>query len=72
MSIVLIGARHVGEQLRRARRGLHINTNYAAKILKISVRDLHKYESGKQPVPPDLMCALFHRGLALTAVRTYK
>ncbi len=71
MSIILIDARHYGEQLRRARRMLRLSALDVAKMLKISVDELHKYELGKQPIPPDLICVLLHRGLALSACRTY-
>ncbi len=72
MSIVLIDARAYGQQLRRARHSLQMNATTAAKMLKITPRELHKFEAGKQPIPPDLLCALLHRGLALTAVKTHK
>ncbi len=70
MSIILIDARAYGQQLRRARESLHMNK--AAVALKISPRDLYLYEIGRLPIPPDLLCALLHRGLALTAVKTHK
>ncbi|MFQ6760228.1 MAG: hypothetical protein ACLRFM_02420 [Alphaproteobacteria bacterium] len=72
MSIVLVDARHYGEQLRRARRSLCMNAATAAQLLKITIHDLHKYELGKQPIPPDILCALLHRGLALTQCKTRK
>lgn len=72
MSIVLIDARVYGQQLRRARRSLRMNKATAAEILKISAHDLYKYEIGRLPIPPDLLCALLHRGLALTQCRTHK
>ena len=71
MSIVLIDARHYGEQLRRARRMLNINCLTAAKLLHLSVRELHMYELGRYPMPPDLICILLHRGLALSLCRSY-
>ncbi len=71
MSIVLVDTRHYGEQLRRARKMLNINAANAAKLLKISVPELHKYELGRAPIPPDLICVLLHRGLAMTACRLY-
>ncbi len=72
MSIVLIDARAYGQQLRRARKSLHMNKATVAEILKISSHDLYLYEIGRLPIPPDLLCALLHRGLALTAVKTHK
>ena len=71
MSIILVDARHYGEQLRRARRMLRLSALDVAKMLKISVDELRKYELGKQPISPDLICVLMHRGLALSACRTY-
>ena len=72
MSVVLIDAHHYGEQLRRARRALNMNTTTASLLLKITIRDLRKYELGRAPIQPDLLCALLHRGLALTQCKTRK
>lgn len=72
MSIVLVDTRHYGEQLRRARRSLNMSTATAAQLLKTTTANLRKYELGKQPIPPDMLCALLHRGLALTQCRTRK
>lgn len=71
MSIILIDARHYGEQLRHARRLLHLSANETAKILKISVGDLHKYELGKLPIPIEMVLVLMHRGLMLSMCRAY-
>ena len=71
MSIILIDARHYGEQLRRARRMLHVSANETAKILKVSAKELHQYELGKQPMPEDLIWKLMHRGLMLSMCRAY-
>lgn len=71
MSIILIDARHYGEQLRKARRMLHLSTLDVAKMLKISVDELHKYELGRQPMPAELIFVLMHRGLMLSICRTY-
>ena len=71
MAIILIDARHYGEQLRHARRMLNMNAATAARLLKISVHDLHRYELGRAPIPPDLICVLLHRGLAMSACRVY-
>ena len=71
MSIILIDARHYGEQLRHARRLLHLSANETAKILKVSVKDLHQYEMGKQAMPEDLIWKLMHRGLMLSMCRAY-
>ena len=54
MSIVLIDARAYGQQLRRARKSLHMNKATVAEILKISPRDLYLYEIGRLPIPPDV------------------
>ncbi|MBO7643178.1 MAG: helix-turn-helix transcriptional regulator [Alphaproteobacteria bacterium] len=72
MSVVLVDARHYGTELRRARRMINMNCTTVAKLLKITVHELHKYELGKVPIPPDLICVLLHRGLALSACKTYK
>ena len=71
MSVVLVGARHYGEQLRRARQMLNINRRTAAKLLRINATELRNYELGRMPIPPDLICTLLQRGLALTMCRTY-
>ena len=71
MSIILIDARHYGEQLRHARHLLHLSANDVAKILKISVKDLHQYEMGRQPMPIELIFVMMHRGLMLSMCRAY-
>ena len=71
MSVVLIDARHYGAQLHRARQMLNMNRATTAKLLRVSVHELRKYELGIQPIPPDMVCTLLHRGLALSLCRTY-
>jgi len=70
MTIVLIDARHYGEQLRRARRTLRMNMENTARMLNITTHELHQYECGRQPIPHDLVFVLMHRGLALSMCRT--
>ncbi len=72
MAMILIDARYYSEQLRHARRMLHLSALDTAKLLKISVNELHKYELGKRPIPSDLIFVLMHRGLALSMCRAYK
>ena len=71
MSVVLIDARHYGAQVHRARQMLNINRATTAKMLRVSVQELRGYELGRCPMPPDLICTLLHRGLALSMCRTY-
>lgn len=71
MAIILIDARHYGEQLRRARRMLRMNMQTAAHMLNITTHELHQYECGRQPIPHDLVFVLMHRGLALSMCRTF-
>ena len=71
MSIILIDARHYGEQLRHARHLLHLSANDVAKILNVSVKNLHQYELGKQPMPEELIWKIMHRGLMLSMCRAY-
>ncbi len=71
MAMILIDARHYGEQLRHARHLLHLSAHETAKILKVSVNELHKYELGRQPIPEDLINKLLHRGLMLSMCRAY-
>ncbi|MBR6838386.1 MAG: helix-turn-helix domain-containing protein [Alphaproteobacteria bacterium] len=71
MSIVLIDARAIGEQVRRARKMLGLNTKNAAALLKITIPELRRYEAGRLPMPPDLLCTLLHRGFALSMCKMY-
>lgn len=69
MAIVLVDAKHYGFQLRYARRMLNMKRRVVAKLLKISVHELHKYEHGIQPIPPELLGVLLQRGLLLSLCR---
>ncbi len=71
MAIILIDARHYGEQLHRARRTMRMNLQDTAHMLNITAHELHQYETGRQPMPHDLVYVLMQRGLALSLCRTH-
>ena len=71
MTIILIDARHYGAALRRARRTMRMNLTNTAHMLNITTHELHQYETGRQPIPHDLMYVLIQRGLALSMCRTF-
>ena len=71
MSVVLVDARHYGEQLRHARHVLKLNRVTAAQLLRVSATDLRNYELGRMPIPPDLLFILMHRGLTISMCRKY-
>ena len=63
--VVLVDAKYYGNMLRFARKHQGIKTNDAAKMLKISVKQLRRYERGLELIPESMLMALFHRGFCL-------
>jgi len=67
--VVLIDAKYFGNMLRNARRKQNIGANDAAKILKISLKELHRYERGLEPIPESILLSMFHHGYCLLSCR---
>ena len=63
--VVLIDAKYFGSMLRNARRHHGIKSNDVAKMLKTTVKDLHKYEQGCAPIPESILLSLFYNGFCL-------
>ena len=63
--VVLIDAKYYGAMLRRARRQQKIRSQDAAKILRVSVRQMHSYERGQEQIPEHIVMRLFYRGFCL-------
>ena len=70
--VVLVDAKYFGRFLRDARRKQNIRANDAARILKISLKELHCYEGGKEPIPEHVLQSLFHHGYCLLNCRRPK
>ena len=63
--VVLVDTKYYGAMLRRARQQQNIKRRDAAKIFKISLRELSKYERGQLPIPDEIMMRLLYRGFCL-------
>ena len=63
--VVLVDTKYYGAMLRRARQQQNIKRRDAAKIFKISLRELSKYERGQAPVPEEIFMRLLYRGFCL-------
>ncbi|MBO4700611.1 MAG: hypothetical protein J5620_02565 [Alphaproteobacteria bacterium] len=42
-----------------------MKTKDLAKMFRISVRQWHRYERGKEPIPENILMAIFHRGFCM-------
>lgn len=63
--VVLADAKYYGNLLRFARKRQGIKTNDAANMLKISVKQLRRYERGLELIPESILMSLFYRGFCL-------
>ena len=63
--VVLVDTKYYGDILRNARRNQSIKTRDAAKIFRVSIRQLRRYERGLDPVPEHILMCLFHRGFCM-------
>lgn len=63
MSVILVDARHVGSQLRNARRSARMNRYDLAQILNISRDTLAKYETGREIIPESILHRIFSQGI---------
>ncbi len=67
--MVLVDAKYYGYILRTARRRLRIRAKEMAKMLKVSVTDLRRYELGVSVVPENVMLHLMQAGVSLIAFK---
>ena len=63
--VVLVDAKYFGSFLRTARRNQHISVNNAAKMFRMSEKQWRRYERGIEPIPENILMALFHRGFCM-------
>ena len=63
--VVLVDAKYFGNILRCARKHQNMKTKDLAKMFHISVRKWHRYERGKEPIPENILMAIFHRGFCM-------
>ena len=69
---VLIDTRHYARILCAARRKQNIRSVEAAQMFKVSVRQLHRYENGKEPIPDNVLQSLLYHGYCLLGCRRSK
>lgn len=66
---VLIDAKYFGAMMRSARRHQGLGANDTAKILGISLKQLHRYEHGTEPIPESILDSVFYHGFCLMRCR---
>ncbi len=67
--MILVDAKYYGHIMKTARRQLRLRTTEVAKMLKISVNDLRRYESGKAVFPESVMMRIMQAGMSLIAFK---
>ena len=68
----LIDARYYGGRIRHARRTAHINTRDAARMFKISPRDMARIEQGKVVPDERILLQLLYHGFVFLYMRNSK
>ena len=63
--VVLVDAKYFGNVLRFARKHQCVKVNDVARMFHISVKQWRKYERGIEPIPENILMALFHRGFCM-------
>ena len=63
--VVLVDTKYFGSKLQYARRHNGIKTSDAAKIFRISIKELRRYERGLEPIPEHILTCLFYRGFCM-------
>ncbi len=63
--VVLIDTKYYGAILHRARQEQNVKRRDAAKIFRISLKELRRYERGLDPIPEHILMCLFHRGFCM-------
>lgn len=69
MTVVLVDARYYGDIMRQARKWLKIDSDTAAKILKIDRKEYRKYERGRAVMPRDVYMRLMQSAFSLLSFR---
>ena len=63
--VMLVDAKYYGALMRYSRRTQAIRAADFAKMFGISVRQLHRYENGKDVIPANIILSLFSNGFCL-------
>ena len=67
--VTLVDTKYFGNLLRFARRHSRLNSDEVARMFSISVRQLHRYEQGKEVIPCNILQSLFQHGFCLLQCR---
>ncbi len=71
--VTLIDTKYYGQLMRNSRRNQSIRAMDVAKMFGVSVRQLHRYEQGKEIIPENIVQSLFSNGFCLLRCkRIYK
>lgn len=67
--MMLVDAKYYGHALQAARRRLRLRVTEMAKLLKISVADLRRYERGAEVISEGVILRLIQAGMSLIAFK---
>ncbi len=67
--VTLVDSKYFGRAMRNARRHNCLGADDVAKMFSISVRQLHKYEQGKEVIPDNILQSIFYHGFCLLRCR---
>ena len=63
--VTLVDTKYYGRLMRHSRRNQAICVADIAKMFGVSVRQLHRYEQGKEIIPENIVQSLFSNGFCL-------
>ncbi|MBQ6735873.1 MAG: helix-turn-helix domain-containing protein [Alphaproteobacteria bacterium] len=63
--VTLVDTKYYGQLMRNSRRNQSVRAKDVAKMFGVSVRQLHRYEQGKEIVPENIVQSLFSNGFCL-------
>ena len=67
--VTLVDTKYYGQLMRNSRRNQSVRAKDVAKMFGVSVRQLHRYEQGKEIVPENIVQSLFSNGFCLLRCR---
>ncbi|MDE6250790.1 MAG: helix-turn-helix domain-containing protein [Alphaproteobacteria bacterium] len=71
MTVVLVDAKYFGAAIRRGRRNACIGRRDLGVILRITHRELAKYENGRAVIPDDILARIITNGIVLLKTRKF-
>lgn len=72
MRVVLVDVKYFAKYIRGARRQMHINRDECARMLGVSLRELHKIENGSMLIPENVIQRIIINGMTLLLCKRFK